>query len=37
MFALSQAIAALVPLRLGVRSKAQRGYSLSAVSTPETD
>lgn len=37
VFALSQAIAALVPLRLGVRSKAERGYSLSAVSTPETD
>ena len=30
VFALSQAIAALAPLRLGVRSKAERGYSLAS-------
>jgi triphosphatase len=30
VFALSQVIAALVPLRLGVRSKAERGYSLAS-------
>ena len=30
VFALAHAIAALVPLRLGVRSKAERGYALAA-------
>lgn len=30
MFALAHAVAALVPLRLGVRSKAERGYALSS-------
>ncbi|MGN8097244.1 CYTH and CHAD domain-containing protein [Methylobacterium sp. 22177] len=30
IFALSRALAALVPLRLGVRSKAERGYNLAS-------
>ncbi|MEH3116750.1 MAG: CHAD domain-containing protein [Methylorubrum populi] len=33
LFALAHAVAALVPVRLGVRSKAERGYALAAGET----